>query len=56
MTISFYFLIFYSFLEGITFLCALSRVRNFKEDFNLFDEMKRYAAAWLLLTNLILWV
>ena len=54
MTISFYFLIIYSFLEGLTLLLALQQVRNFKEDFNLFDEIKRYAAVWLLFTNLIL--
>lgn len=54
MTISFYFLILYSFGEGLTFLLALQKVRNFNEDFNLFDEIKRYAIAWLFFTNLIL--
>lgn len=56
MTISLYFLIFYSLLEGLTFLLAMYRVRNFNEDFNLFDEIKRFAACWLLFTNVILFV
>ena len=55
MTISFYFLILYSFLEGLMLLLALQQVRNFNEDFNLFDEIRRYAAVWLIFTNLILW-
>ena len=56
MNISLYFLVFYSFAQGLTFILALTRVRNFNEDFNLFDEMRRYAIAWLLLTNMILFV
>ena len=56
MNISLYFLVCYSFLQGLTFILALTRVRNFNEDFNLFDEMRRYAIAWLLITNLILFV
>jgi len=56
MTISLYFLICYSLIEGLTFLVAMHSVRNFNEDFNLFDEMKKYASCWLVFTNLILFV
>lgn len=56
MTNSLYFLIFYSFGEGILFLVAMHRVRHFNEDFNLLDEIKRYAIFWLVFTNLILWL
>ena len=56
MTNSLYFLIFYTFTEGAVFLAAMYRVRNFNEDFNLLDELKRYAFFWLLFSNLILWL
>ena len=56
MTNSLYFLIFYSFTEGVVFLAAMYRVRNFNEDFNLLDELKRYTFFWLLFSNLILWL
>ena len=52
MTNSLYFLIFYSFTEGIVFLAAMYRVRNFNEDFNLLNELKRYAIFWLFFNNL----
>lgn len=56
MTNSLYFLMFYSFAEGVVFLTAMYRVRDFNEDFNLLDELKRYAIFWLLFTNLILFL
>ena len=56
MTNSLYFLIFYTFTEGVVFLAAMYRVRNFNEDFNLLDELKRYAIFWLFFSNLILWL
>jgi len=56
MTNSLYFLIFYSFAEGVVFLAAMYRVRDFNEDFNLLDELKRYAIFWLFFSNLILFL
>ena len=32
------------------------RVRDFNEDFNLLDELKRYAIFWLFFTNVILFL
>ena len=51
-----YFLVFYSFAEGLVFLLAMHRVRNFNEDFNLLDEMKRYAILWMFFTQIILFL
>ena len=56
MTISLYFFIFTAFAEGVLFLWALHRVRNFNEDFNLFDEIKTYAACWLFMSYLCLFL
>ena len=56
MSISLYFLIIYSFVEGIVFLSAMHRIRNFNEEFNILDEIKRYSIFWLFFTNLILWL
>ena len=56
MSISLYFLIIYSFVEGIIFLSAMHRIRNFNEEFNILDEIKRYSIFWLFFTNLILWL
>jgi len=56
MTNSLYFLVFYSLAEGVLFLWSMHKVRNFNEDFNLFDEIKRYSFCWLLFSNIILWL
>ena len=56
MTNSLYFLMFYTMAEGVVFLWAMHRVRDFNEDFNLLDEIKRYAIFWLVFTNLILFL
>ena len=56
MNNSLYFLVFYALAEGLVFLWAMHRVRDFNEDFNLLSELKRYAIFWLLFTYLALWL
>jgi len=56
MSITLYFLIIYYFAEGIVLLLAMHRVKDFKEDFNMLDELKGYTLCWLFLSNLVLFV
>lgn len=51
-----YFLIAFTFAEGVVFLAAMHRIKDFKEDFNLLDELRAYALNWLFFTNLIIFL
>ena len=56
MAISLYYLMCFYFIEGIVFLWAMHRVKDFKEDFNLLNEFKWYTLSWVFFNNLILFV
>ena len=51
-----YFQIVYVFAEGVIFLVAMQRIKDFKEDFNLFSEVRIYSLNWLVFTNVILFL
>ena len=56
VNISFYFLTFVVMIESVTFLLTMHQVRDFKEEFNLLNEIKWYALAWLGITNVVLFL
>lgn len=56
MNINLYYLIVFTFAEGVVFLAAMQRIKDFKEDFNLLDELRAYALSWLFFTNLIIFL
>ena len=54
--ISLYFFTITALLEAVLFLWTMHQVRDFKEEFNLLNEIKWFAFVWLACTNLILFL
>ena len=56
VNISFYFLTVVVFVESLVFLWTMHQVRDFKEEFNLLNEIRWYSLSWLGITNILLFL